>query len=1292
MLGTKSLTRTTIIKMGIRIAIVIIAVTLISYWHVISILESQTLEQLQKYIVERGQRESQIFLLAQDNHLIFKKEFERRIKLLGSQNPQQKFDQLLLPWSDNTLRNFPQNQNLDHFDTKHDSGIYIGKQAVITPKLRRDVLTFYDLLNTYGPAWINRFINTYIITPDNIVILYWPDEPWALQAGADIYMPDEVAYASSNIKNNPTRQQVWTSLYIDPVAKLWMVSLETPIDNKEKKQIAAIGHDIVLNELMDRTIHDALDGSYNMIFREDGRLIAHPSYMDKILKENGEFDIQHSEDEALLNTFNLVKNRDSNTIVIDNKANDEYLAITKIEGPNWYFVTAYPKSLMSNLAFDTARFILFLGLLSLLIEISILYYVLRQQVTKPLREFAGAIENISNGNFTTKATQYLPVYRKDEIGTLAKSFDSMAGQLNSFFEELKHLDKLKDEFLANTSHELRTPLNGIIGLAESLIDGVSGDLPDKTKQNLYMIVASGKRLSVLVNEILDFSQLKHKQLQLQLKPLPLREIVELVFMLSQPLIANKQVKLINKIAADLPPALADENRLQQILHNLIGNAMKFTETGSIEVSATVAEKQLIITVADTGIGIAADKLDNIFESFEQADSGTAREYGGTGLGLAVTKQLVELHGGKIWVESTEGIGSKFIFSLNISSQQVSIANYQLPKLKADINSSIKTQDDNLNTNKENQILIVDDEAINLQVLSNYLSLQNYNVIQVTSGIEALACIEKGLKPDAIILDVMMPQMTGYEVTRKLREKWAALELPILLLTAKTQIEDLVIGLESGANDYLTKPISKQELLARLKTHISLSQFKAKNLSLEVEKQAAELANQAKSQFLATMSHELRTPLNGILGYAQILKRDLNLEPRQQNGLNIIEQSGEHLLTLINDVLDLAKIESGKIELDKNEFALLYFLKSITEIVRIRAEHKDIYFKLVTEYLPNGVYGDEKRLRQVLINLLGNAIKFTDKGGVTLKVSYYGAKTRFAIEDTGVGIASEELETIFEAFQQVGDKQRQIQGTGLGLAISRQLVELMGGQLQVKSQLGQGTTFWFDLQLPKAKNIIQPDNKLIDIQKIVGIKGEAPTIIIVDDKTNNRQILIELLTPLGFKLIEAIDGIDALNKALEHHPQLIITDLIMPKMDGFELSRKIRQTPQLKNIKIFATSASVFEEDYKKSLTAGCNIFLAKPIKAEYLFEQLQKFFNIEWIYQQTADTHNEQAPIIPPPLETIKQLFELSLAGDIEAIEEQTKQLIKSDKRFIPFGNKLHSFSKNFQINKMCDWLNGFLK
>jgi signal transduction histidine kinase len=1291
-LGKNSLTRTTIIKMGIRIAIVIIAVTLISYWHVVSILESQTLEQLKKYIVERGQRESQVFLLAQDNHLIFKKEFERRIELLGSENPQQRFDQLLLPCSDKTLRNFPQNKNLELFDTKHDSGIYIGKQAVITPKLRRDVLTFYDLLNSYGPAWINRFINTYVITPDNIVILYWPDEPWALQASADIYMPDEVAYASSNIKNNPTRQQVWTSLYIDPVAKLWMVSLETPIDDKDNKQIAAIGHDIVLNELMDRTIHDALDGTYNMIFREDGRIIAHPSYMDKILKANGEFDIQHSEDQALLNTFNLVKNRDSNTIVIDNKANDEYLAITKIEGPNWYFVTAYPKSLMSNLAFDTARFILFLGLLSLLIEIIILYYVLRKQVTKPLREFAGAIENISSGNFTTKATQYLPVSRKDEIGTLAKSFDSMAGQLNSFFEELKHLDKLKDEFLANTSHELRTPLNGIIGLAESLIDGVSGDLPDKTKQNLYMIVTSGKRLSVLVNEILDFSQLKHKQLDLQLKSVPLREIVELVFMLSQPLIVNKSVKLINKIAADLPPALADENRLQQILHNLIGNAMKFTETGSIEVSATVDEKQLIITVADTGIGIAADKLNTIFESFEQADSGTARKYGGTGLGLAVTKQLVELHGGKIWVKSREAIGSKFIFSLNISTQQVSIANYQLPKLKADIYSSIKTQDHNLNTNKENQILIVDDETINLQVLSNYLSLQNYNVIQVTSGIEALARIEKGLKPDAIILDVMMPQMTGYEVTRKLRQKWAALELPILLLTAKTQIEDLVIGLESGANDYLTKPISKQELLARLKTHISLSQFKAQNLKLEVEKQAAELANQAKSQFLATMSHELRTPLNGILGYAQILKRDLNLEPRQQKGLKIIEQSGEHLLTLINDVLDLAKIESGKIELDNNEFALVFFLKSLTEIVQIRAEHKDIYFQLVTESLPNGVYGDEKRLRQVLINLLGNAIKFTDKGGVTFKVSPYDTKIRFEIADTGVGIASEELQTIFEPFQQVGDKQRQIQGTGLGLAISRQLVEVMGGQLQVKSQLGQGTTFWFDLQLPKAKNIIQPDKKLIDIEKIIGIKGEVPTIIIVDDKTDNRQILIELLAPLGFKLIEATDGIDGLNKALKHHPQLIITDLIMPNMDGFQFIRKIRQTPQLKNIKIFASSASVFEEDCKKSLTAGCNLFLPKPIKAEYLFEQLQKFFNIEWIYPQTADTNNKHAPIIPPPLETINELFELSLAGDIEAIEEQIKQLIKSDTRFIPFANKLHSFSKNFQINKMCDWLNGYLK
>jgi two-component system sensor histidine kinase ChiS len=419
-------------------------------------------------------------------------------------------------------------------------------------------------------------------------------------------------------------------------------------------------------------------------------------------------------------------------------------------------------------------------------------------------------------------------------------------ELESNNAALQRMDKLKDEFLANTSHELRTPLNGIIGIAESMIDGATGSLTSLQVANLSLVVSSGRRLAHLVNDLLDFSKLKHKNIELQIKPVGMREITEVVLTLSQPLIGKKHLQLINKIGANIPPVDADENRVQQILHNLVGNAIKFTQAGVVEVSAAVVGNYLEITVSDTGIGIQADKLDRIFESFEQADGSISRQYGGAGLGLAVTKQLVQLHGGEIRVESELGKGSQFTFTL-LLSQELQVGRLkvegseglELGRLNGESSQELKFQDSEVLTDNPNlqppnlqpstpsgsyKILIVDDEPVNLQVLVNHLSLQNYAITQASNGMEALAVMQNGFKPDLILLDVMMPHMTGYEVCQKIREHFPPNELPVVFLTARNQVSDLVEGLDSGANDYLTKPIYKNELLARIKTHIHLSKI------------------------------------------------------------------------------------------------------------------------------------------------------------------------------------------------------------------------------------------------------------------------------------------------------------------------------------------------------------------------------------------------------------------------------------------------------------------------------------
>lgn len=392
-------------------------------------------------------------------------------------------------------------------------------------------------------------------------------------------------------------------------------------------------------------------------------------------------------------------------------------------------------------------------------------------------------------------------------------------------ERLRQVDQLKDQFLANTSHELRTPLIGIIGLAESLKDGATGQLPEVTRQNLELITASGKRLSHLIDDVLDFSRMRNQDLELIKANTDLHAITELVCTLLRPSIAMKDLQLYNEIPTDLPLIMADENRLQQILFNLLGNAIKFTDSGRIVVSAALSEDEVEISISDTGIGIEEDKLESIFEGFEQVDGSSSRKYGGTGLGLTITRQLVELHGGQIRVKSRLGVGSVFSFTLPLDPASTELRETG----PGDKQRTTEIEAVEINTllpviaqgNAAGNILVVDDELVNLQVLYNHLTLEGYSVVRVSSGQEAIDLIEGKNSFDLVILDIMMPRMSGFEVCYKIREKYSPSQLPVIMLTAKNQIADLVEGFDAGANDYLGKPFSKDELLSRLKTHLRL---------------------------------------------------------------------------------------------------------------------------------------------------------------------------------------------------------------------------------------------------------------------------------------------------------------------------------------------------------------------------------------------------------------------------------------------------------------------------------------
>lgn len=415
-------------------------------------------------------------------------------------------------------------------------------------------------------------------------------------------------------------------------------------------------------------------------------------------------------------------------------------------------------------------------------------------------------------------------------------------------QQLREVDRLKNEFLANTSHELRTPLFGITGLAESLLDGVHGELPQPVREDLTMMVASGRRLGGLVNDILDFSRLRSRELGLAVKAVSLGEVVELVLSLTLPLVGGKRVELINAVASDLPAVRADENRLQQILLNLVSNAIKFTERGRVEIAARVVGERVQVVVSDTGIGIAADQHERIFAPFEQVDASAERIAGGTGLGLAITRHLVELHGSQIALESMVGVGSRFSFELAIAGQRTLAAGMpseapRRPRTSPSgrIASRViprASPRPTMGGDAEGTILIVDDEPVVRHVLVNQLSQLGYRLLEAGSGPEALRLLE-AQGPQLVLLDIMMPRMSGFEVCRQIRQTCSLEELPVIYLTAKSQVEDLVQGFSTGANDFLTKPIIKEELLARVKTHLELARL-YRNLEQLVDERTAQV--------------------------------------------------------------------------------------------------------------------------------------------------------------------------------------------------------------------------------------------------------------------------------------------------------------------------------------------------------------------------------------------------------------------------------------------------------------------
>ncbi len=684
--------------------------------------------------------------------------------------------------------------------------------------------------------------------------------------------------------------------------------------------------------------------------------------------------------------------------------------------------------------------------------------------------------------------------------------------------ELTVVSRHKTEFLAHMSHELRTPLNAVIGFSEVLEDRFFGELNEKQLEYVKDILSSGRHLLDLINDILDIAKVEAGRMELDVSTFSFAEALQSGISMVQERANAHGITLEYDVDPKVELAIGDERKIRQVLLNLLTNAVKFTpDGGRVSVTAHRADEALEVTVSDTGIGIAPEERDKVFQEFEQAASGNLHPEG-TGLGLALARRFVELHGGRISVESEVGRGSTFTFRIPPQPDQGIRRHVDAPAIVPDEPISTK-RDGEKDTSSETPAILADPRTaigryrlarvcavtfagsgiaglLSVVLTGSFLQFQGEKVAAVSGlafalgvGMAAAArrisllTVFALLAVGNILITVVVHFSGPYAPRSVLVYVWLAvlvfgffprrvglINMALVgvgyaavlsqqhgdpaLLSGRFATWFVVVGTSTAVGSFVSWLVSNVRRLA-------VAEHSSRRVA-ERDSAALEIASRHKTAFLANMSHELRTPLNAVIGFSEVLEDQLfgDLNERQANYVGDILASGRHLLSLINDILDLAKVEAGAMELELGSVDVKEVLEQGVTIMRERAATHGISLECETDDALGEITGDERKVRQVVFNLLSNAVKFTPDGGrVRATARRVGAEVEIAVEDTGIGIDADARDRIFEEFEQASSRH---EGTGLGLALARRFIELHGGRISVESEPGRGSVFTFTL--------------------------------------------------------------------------------------------------------------------------------------------------------------------------------------------------------------------------------------